>query len=150
MTECKTCPRCKTEFHRDSARTQWNWEQKKWCSPNCRSAGLKKGYIKGSKHYNWKGGIQFTNGYKQLLKPSHPDSDKRGYIAEHRLVLSEKIGRRLLPEEDTHHIDFNKTNNNPENLYLFPNRAEHSRFHKNLNLLVQQHTGGLMSRWPSH
>jgi hypothetical protein len=147
----KNCPRCNTEFSRAGCRSDWNWERKVWCSSGCRSSGLKKPkqYSSGKNHYNWKGGVQFANGYKWLLKPEHPDSNKRGYIAEHRLILSEKIGRRLLPTEDAHHIDFNKLNNSLDNLHLFENRAEHTSFHQRLNSLVRKHTGGLFTQWPS-
>lgn len=54
------------------------------------------------------------------------------WIAKHRLVVEEKIGRLLNNEEVVHHIDFNKENNKPENLMLFPNQKEHMKFHLKL------------------
>ena len=47
----------------------------------------------------------------------------------HRIVMEEKIGRKLLPGEIVHHEDENKRNNNPDNLILFASQAEHARYH---------------------
>lgn len=56
---------------------------------------------------------------------------KRGeYIHEHRAVAEKILDRPLKSTEDIHHIDGDKTNNKPENLYLFPSRSEHTRYHQ--------------------
>lgn len=47
----------------------------------------------------------------------------------HRTVMETIIGRPLLVSEAVHHIDGNKSNNDPSNLELMP-RSEHSRKHK--------------------
>tara|TARA_Y100000310_G_scaffold325198_2_gene388329 strand:- start:8705 stop:9163 length:459 start_codon:yes stop_codon:yes gene_type:complete len=152
MTNSKKCKNCDTVFHRKDHLNldKGQWRNKINCTSNCRSNQnyVKKGYTSGANHYNWKGGVQYSCGYKSLLRPNHPDANKRGYIAEHRLVMEKKLGRRLLPTEDVHHLDFSKTNNEPDNLHLFNNRAEHSGFHKRLNLAVQNATGGLFRKWP--
>jgi hypothetical protein len=36
----------------------------------------------------------------------------------HRLVMAEKLGRRLAPRETVHHIDGNRLNNQVDNLQL--------------------------------
>ena len=48
--------------------------------------------------------------------PGHHRARGNGYVFEHIIVLEEKLGRRLVPKEQCHHIDGNKQNNDPENL----------------------------------
>lgn len=48
----------------------------------------------------------------------------------HRLIAEEKIGRRLKPNEFVHHVDGDKTNNDPSNLEVMT-RAEHTSIHVN-------------------
>jgi hypothetical protein len=43
--------------------------------------------------------------------------------------MEAKLGRYLTPEEVVHHIDGDKENNDPDNLMLFANNGEHTRFH---------------------
>jgi len=51
---------------------------------------------------------------------------------EHRKIVEEFIGRKLKPEEVIHHIDFNKLNNDIDNLMVFPTNKEHIKFHTKL------------------
>lgn len=53
----------------------------------------------------------------------------------HSVVAEEGLGRRLRPDELAHHVDENKSNNDPLNLQPMT-RAEHSRLHafENLNM----------------
>ena len=39
------------------------------------------------------------------------------------------IGRQLTDEECVHHIDFNKSNNKPENLIIFSTNNDHQKYH---------------------
>lgn len=57
-------------------------------------------------------------GYAHLYRPGHPLARKNGYAFEHRIVMSEIIGRDLLPNERVHHRR-SKSNNDPENLELW-------------------------------
>lgn len=46
-------------------------------------------------------------------------ADRGGWALEHRYVVAKRIGRPLLPIENVHHIDGDKTNNESSNLELW-------------------------------
>lgn len=74
----------------------------------------------GEKSRAWKGGrIIDSYGYVQIWKPEHPNAKIAGYIHEHRLVMSEHLGRPLLTKENVHHKDGNRQNNKLSNLELW-------------------------------
>lgn len=54
-----------------------------------------------------------------------------GFVLEHRLVAEQKYGRKLTSSDIVHHIDGNKTNNNPENIVVLT-RSEHAKLHNGL------------------
>lgn len=73
----------------------------------------------GGHSFNWKGGRKlWKNRYWYLYKPDHPNANSRGYLLEHRYVMSEKIGRALKDGEVVHHRDGDRSNNHPDNLQL--------------------------------
>lgn len=78
------------------------------------------------------GRVVMNNGYINILNPSHPHADARGYMLEHRLVVEERIGRILGRKEIVHHIDGNPSNNESSNLQLFASQAEHLAKHRSL------------------
>jgi len=53
------------------------------------------------------------------------------WVREH-IFIAEKHLKRKLKKERVHHIDFNKQNNNPNNLAIFPNTSSHSHFHRQI------------------
>lgn len=66
------------------------------------------------------GGKQIDGlGYVNWMDVTHPMATKNGRVAEHRVVMSEKIGRDLLPGENVHHINGCRHDNRPENLELW-------------------------------
>lgn len=72
-----------------------------------------------------------SNGYVlRRVGRGHHLADVRGYAYEHRLVAEEKIGRRLLPGEQVHHVDHNKKNNDPANLEVEESAAHHRVAHR--------------------
>ena len=74
--------------------------------------GKKGGNNKGGKYRN-------KNGYIEVWKPEHPNARGAGYIMEHRLVMSELLGRPLKMGENVHHINGKRDDNRPENLELW-------------------------------
>ncbi len=88
---------------------------------------------RGTKNHQWKGGRKVTsNGYIRILQPSHPFSDKRGYVLEHRLVIEKQLGRYLELKEIVHHINNILSDNRIENLKLFPSNTIHLQFHNKI------------------
>ena len=94
---------------------------------------------KGAGHPRYHGGVYTSpDGYRYLLRPDHPDANSYGYIAEHRLVLEQKVGRRLTSEDICHHVDGCKQNNHPDNLELMT-RATHASLHQQGRPWSQHH-----------
>jgi len=50
-------------------------------------------------------------------------------LQEHRLVMQLHLGRELTKEEIIHHIDNDKSNNELDNLMLFPTKSAHTKYH---------------------
>lgn len=63
--------------------------------------------------------VSYKNGYRWLSgMHDHPNA-RRGKIAEHVVVMSEVIGRPLLPHENVHHKNGVRDDNDPKNLELW-------------------------------
>lgn len=95
---------------------------------------IEKGLAKGSNNPNWKGGMMIRNdGYIYRYCPNHPFGNKSSnYMMEHRLVMEKHLGRYLKLEESIHHLDYDKSNNNIDNLHLFFSEKEHQAHHQML------------------
>jgi len=70
-----------------------------------------------------------------IYMPEHPESNNLGFVAEHRVVAEQILGRPLKSGEVVHHIDHNRRNNSPDNIIVFESRAAHSRFHQGGRLI---------------
>lgn len=83
-------------------------------------------------HHLWKGGRTIDpNGYVYIFMPGHPAATRGSgrYVAEHRLVMQEVLGRLLEPSEDVHHINGIKGDNRPDNLVVLT-KVRHSAHHR--------------------
>lgn len=92
----------------------WNGKTK---SCGCWNKDLHK-QMQGIKSNNWKGGRIKLNGYVLIRNPHHPNAAQDGYVAEHRAVMSECLGRPLRDDEVVHHRNCVRDDNRIENLEL--------------------------------
>ena len=68
---------------------------------------------------------------KLLYKPQHPNCfPSNGMVLQYIYIATQKLNRPLNKGEVVHHIDCDPTNNSPQNLMVFTNNAEHTKFHK--------------------
>ena len=87
----------------------------------------------GDNNPAWKGGVTIfkkKGNYKNVRYVRCPKeylgmSRKDGYVMEHRLLMAQQVGRLLERVECVHHIDHNPTNNEINNLLLFPDNSSH-------------------------
>lgn len=121
------CPQCGMKFLPTSsqARALATGEMKTaYCSAAC-YGGHRKTKCNGAANPHWKGGKTESRGYIYLREKQLPVSP---YIASHRKIAAEKIGRPLRRNEVVHHINGNKTDNRPENLDVLT-ISQHMRLH---------------------
>lgn len=52
-----------------------------------------------------------AHGYRVVRAPGHPNAFRGGQILEHRLLMSELLGRPLLRSETVHHVNGDKADN---------------------------------------
>jgi hypothetical protein len=87
-------------------------------SPQARIASAEA--HRGKRSFRWKGGrIKDKWGYVQIWMPEHPNAKGGGYVHEHRLVMSNHIGRPLLRTENVHHKNGERDDNRLVNLELW-------------------------------
>lgn len=98
------------------------------------------GFMNGRKRElspQWKGGkSKNSNGYILIRKPEHPRCLNNGYVYEHVLNMEKKLERPIVDEEQVHHINGIRDDNDIDNLHLFPNNSEHVKYHYMLRQIV--------------
>ncbi len=93
---------------------------------------------KGSEHSQWKGGRGVKAGYMSIYMPEHPRAMNIGRVYEHIVIAEKKYGREIKKGEPIHHIDFDRLNNNPDNLYICENHTEHQDLHYSLEEVARE------------
>jgi len=114
--ECESCKTKVEKIRRDGLSA-------KFCSHKCYAE-------KREKRGAYKRKIIISK-YYYIYSPEHPNAigTKKLYIAEHRLVMENHIGRFLTKNEVVHHKDENTLNNSIENLQIMT-PSEHVKLHK--------------------
>jgi IS30 family transposase len=95
---------------------------------------------KGPDHPQWKGGrsLHGQSGYWTIYSPNHPRKKKNNRVFEHIVIAEKKYGHLITKDTPIHHIDFNRQNNNPNNLYLCNGHKEHRDIHISLENIARK------------
>lgn len=70
---------------------------------------------------------------RKTIKGYFRDADRKPI---HQSIVEDNLGRKLKQNELVHHIDFNKLNNDINNLYLCNSNSQHQIIHGQLNKIV--------------
>lgn len=106
-------------------------------SRKLRSFGIEIRQDKGMNHHAWKGGrITKGDGYVGIWNPTHERADNQGYVYEHTLVVEQTIGRLPTENEVVHHINLDKLDNQPSNLWVC-GKKEHIICHRSIEKLIK-------------
>ncbi len=92
------------------------------------SAPARTTRIQGQRLRHYKGFRKSAKGHILIYMPQHPNADRSGYVAEHRLVMEHYLGRALAPKEVVHHINGDPADNRLENLAAMTH-GEHTILH---------------------
>lgn len=158
------CPICNTKFHlkayeaNNGATHCCSREcSNKWRSQKMTGEGNHQYGLTGNKNSSWKSDVKINAyGYRMIRKPEHPYADVDGFVFEHRLIVEEhwltpfnsvEINGQmyLAPEYEVHHIDGDKLNNLPENLFILT-----KSFHRTIHNLENPHPRDANGRFTAY
>ena len=89
---------------------------------------LGRKFESGKRHWNWKGGYKYYHSGNGRTKYRRIKINNK-YIAEHRYVMGQSIGRKLKRNEIVHHLNGNGLNNRIENLEII-SQIKHNKIHR--------------------
>jgi len=76
------------------------------------------------------------SGYVYVIAPEdHPHKTNKRYIKRCRLVMENILKRHLLHREQVHHIDMDRSNDDPSNLKIM-SLPEHNREHRKIRRML--------------
>lgn len=97
----------------------------------------------------WGRGTKIGAWFDRKRRTARPATTSKGYVRipietehgrewmlEHIHVVEQRIGRKLRPGEQVHHIDLDTGNNRSENLHLCGSVSDHNRAHTSISRLV--------------
>lgn len=157
----KVCPICGKEFQIDSSDHRLKAGKTVTCSRKCGGKMIQKGrivccpvcgkdfYTTRNKTCSVECGIIYKsrntihktyseNGYLVEYQNGY---NKKGNVKQHRRIIEEVIGRKLLSNEVVHHKNGIKIDNRIENLEVMK-RSEHSSMHRKAEKAAGKHLFG--------
>lgn len=109
------------------------------CS-NRRSGQLKVGkpsWNAGKRFEPKKLGSEYVNRFGYVMVYAGRENGRKDkYLLKHRMVAAQMLGRPLDEHELVHHIDGDKTNNTPENLFVCRDMSHHREIHNRLERIA--------------
>lgn len=123
------CYRCGKDFERYPGKQK---NKRTFCSRDCYNLQLGEDNL--NRRVNQKGGLTFGE-RKKIRESRLGTGEGKSYEKTfgrhtHRIVMEDKIGRKLKKGEVVHHIDGDRRNNHPENLMVFSSQADHLDWHR--------------------
>lgn len=91
-----------------------------WSKENSRKLAYKN--LAGKKKISPNGSLpprKDKQGYVRVHDRNHPRANQGGFVMEHAKVMSEHLGRDLLPHENIHHLNGDRADNRIENLEVW-------------------------------
>lgn len=146
------CPICGTRFYVKPSKRKNS--EINFCSLECMGEYRKNAYLGennpnygniGSKNPLWQSDEKISPyGYRLIRVLDHPFKNCDGFIFEHRLIAEKYLlndynsieingVRYLSPEFHVHHLDFNRLNNDVDNLCVI-HKTMHAKFHSQVRL----------------
>lgn len=140
MTETKTCQHCGAEMTRAPRLPRSLWEKRRWCNKTCMDAArapkdraCQRCETMFRPKANRKRGTPYcsrkcANVGRPIKGPYRKVRDGEKVRLAHRVTKERELGRPLTSDEIVHHVDHDKSNNDPGNLKI-TTMPEHSRHH---------------------